>query len=107
MLAVLAALCHIAWAPSILDRERQGGFFVATIDGVLRKEDLLETLASVRPQIESLATPRGIAARRELETARRELEALAASWDGEGEPPASMVAWSLGFLANWLKSDSS
>ncbi|WP_437730878.1 hypothetical protein [Sorangium sp. So ce1335] len=106
VLAVLAALCHIACAPSILDRERQGGFFVATVDGVLRKEDLLETLASARPQIESLKTPRGIAAGRELEAARRELEALAASWDGEGEPPASMVAWSLSFLANRLKSGS-
>ncbi|XXY45775.1 hypothetical protein WME91_37815 [Sorangium sp. So ce269] len=107
-LTVLAALYHIALAPSNLDRETPGGVGVAiTTDGVLRKEELLEALAAVRPQIESLKTPRGIAARRELEAARRELEALAASWDGEGEPPASMVAWSSSFLAKWLRGDGS
>ncbi|WP_437952238.1 hypothetical protein WME98_17010 [Sorangium sp. So ce296] len=103
-LTVFAALGHIAWAPSNLERETRGGFAGAmTTDGVLRKEELLETLAAVRPQIGSLKTPRGIAARRELEAARSELEALAASWDGEGEPPSSMVAWSSSFLAKWPK----
>jgi hypothetical protein len=33
--------------------------------------------------------------------AKRELEALVASWDGEGEPPAAMVAWASRFLASW------
>ncbi|WP_441290717.1 hypothetical protein ACSRUE_09525 [Sorangium sp. KYC3313] len=55
---------------------------------------MLEELARMRPHDESPKTLRAMAA-------KRELEALVASWDGEGEPPASMLAWASSFLASW------
>ncbi|WP_437645272.1 hypothetical protein [Sorangium sp. So ce362] len=42
----------------------------------------------------------GIASTHELEAATHKLEAPVASWDGEGEPPAAMVAWASSFLAS-------
>ncbi|WP_434041575.1 MULTISPECIES: hypothetical protein [Sorangium] len=100
VLTVLAALYQIAWA---LMPEVQSGssYWVVTTDGILHKEEVTEALAKIRLLLESPKTPRGIAAKRELEAAARELEALIASWDGEGEPPAAMVAWASRFLATW------
>lgn len=83
--------------------ELQSGscYCVVETDGVLRKDELIDTLAKIRVLLEPPTTPWGIAAKREFEAATRELEALVASWDGEGEPPAAMVAWAWSFLASW------
>ncbi|XYH95638.1 hypothetical protein ACMHYB_48865 [Sorangium sp. So ce1128] len=100
VLKVLAALYNILWS---LMPEAQGAFFGGvTTDGVLHKEEILEAASQIRLLLESPKTPRGIASKRELEAAVREFEALVAAWDGEGEPPAAMVAWASSFLANWL-----
>ncbi|KYG10459.1 hypothetical protein BE21_11840 [Sorangium cellulosum] len=100
VLKVLAALYKILWS---LMPEVQGAFFGGvTTDGVLRKEEVLSVLAEIRALMDPPKTPRGIASKRELEAAIREIEALVARWDGEGEPPVSMVAWTSTFLANWL-----
>ncbi|WP_438005201.1 hypothetical protein WME89_41725 [Sorangium sp. So ce321] len=100
VLNVLAALYNILWS---LMPEAQGAFFGGvTTDGVLRKEEVLRVLAEIRVLMDPPKTARGIASKRELEAAMRELEALVAAWDGEGEPPASMVAWASSFLATWL-----
>ncbi|MGK3998161.1 hypothetical protein [Sorangium sp. So ce1024] len=97
VLTVLAALYQIAWT---LVPEVQSGssYWVVTTDGVLRKEEVAKALAKIHLLLQSPETPRGIAAKRELEAAARELAALVASWDGEGEPPAAMVAWASSFL---------
>ncbi|WP_434047584.1 MULTISPECIES: hypothetical protein [Sorangium] len=96
---VLAALYNILWS---LMPEAQGAFFGGvTTDGVLRREELLRVLAKIRVLMDPPKTPRGIASKRELEAAIREIDALVAGWDGEGEPPASMVAWASSFLASW------
>src|SRR5690349_4113705 len=50
-------------------------------------------LAWIRPLLEPPVTPRGIAAKVELEGAMREIEALVAAWDGSGAPPDAMVAF--------------
>jgi hypothetical protein len=100
VLTVLAATYRIAW--SLMPEVQSGSsYWVATTDGVLHKEEVTKALAKIRLLLESPKTPRGIAAKRELEAAARELEALIASWDGEGEPPAAMVAWASRFLATW------
>ncbi|WP_437606802.1 hypothetical protein WMF20_38555 [Sorangium sp. So ce834] len=100
VLKVLAALYKILWS---LMREAQGAFFGGvTTDGVLRKEEVLRVLAEIRGFMDPPKTPRGIASKRELEGAIRELEALVASWDGEGAPPSAMVAWAARFLDSWL-----
>ncbi|WP_437893333.1 hypothetical protein [Sorangium sp. So ce124] len=100
VLKVLAALYNILWS---LMPEARGVFFGGvTTDGVLRKEEILRVLAEIRVLMDPPKTPRGIASKRELEVAIREVEALVAGWDGEGEPPASMVAWASSFLASWL-----
>ncbi|AUX39934.1 hypothetical protein SOCE26_013290 [Sorangium cellulosum] len=101
VLTVLAALYQIAWA---LMPEVQSGssYWVMTTDGVLRKEEVLRVLAKIRVLMDPPKTPRGIASKRELEAAARELETLVASWDGEGDPPAAMVAWASRFLDSWL-----
>ncbi len=66
----------------------------ASTDGFLHKDKMLEELASMRPHDASPEALRAMAA-------KRELEALVDSWDGEGEPPAAMVAWATSFLASW------
>ncbi|AUX25511.1 uncharacterized protein SOCEGT47_060580 [Sorangium cellulosum] len=101
VLTVLAALCHIL---RTLMPEMQSGSCCCVVetDGVLRKEHLIEALAKIHVLLEPPITPCGIAAKRELEAATRELEALVAGWDGEGEPPVSMVAWASSFLASGL-----
>ncbi|WP_438032763.1 hypothetical protein [Sorangium sp. So ce204] len=100
VLNVLAALYNILWS---LMPEAQGAFFGGvTTDGVLRKEEVLRVLAKIRGLMDPPKTPRGVASKRELEAAIRELEALVASWDGEGAPPVAMVAWASSFLASWL-----
>jgi hypothetical protein len=105
VLTVLAALFHILW---VLERETQGSFYgVVETDGILRKEDVLEALAKIRLLLHSPVTPRGIAFRRELEAATRELEALIAGWDGDGAPSDAVVAWASSFLANWVVDDNS
>ncbi|WP_438032947.1 hypothetical protein [Sorangium sp. So ce204] len=100
VLTVLAALYQIAWA---LMPEVQSGssYWVMTTDGILRREEVLRVLEKIRGLMDPPKTPRGIASRRELEAAVREIEALVAGWDGEGEPPAAMVAWASSFLASW------
>ncbi|MGK3995518.1 hypothetical protein [Sorangium sp. So ce1024] len=99
VLKVLAALYNILWS---LMPEARGAFFGGvTTDGVLRKEEALRVLAKIRGLMDPPKAPRGIASKRELEAAIRELEALVGAWDGEGEPPASMVAWASRFLASW------
>ncbi|WP_433934183.1 hypothetical protein AB3662_06745 [Sorangium cellulosum] len=75
-------------------RQSFGLYWSASTDGFLHKDKMLEELARMRPHDESRKTLRAMAA-------KRELEALVASWDGEGEPPAAMVAWASSFLANW------
>ncbi|WP_433928262.1 hypothetical protein AB3662_33700 [Sorangium cellulosum] len=55
---------------------------------------MLEGLARMRPHDESPGTLRAM-------DAKREIEALVASWDGEREPPAAMVDWASRFLASW------
>ncbi|WP_433935280.1 hypothetical protein AB3662_11310 [Sorangium cellulosum] len=100
VLKVLAALYNILWS---LMPDTQGAFFGGvTTDGGLRKEEVSRVLAEIRGLMDPPKTPRGIASKRELEAAIRELEALVAGWDGEGEPPAAMVAWASSFLASWL-----
>jgi hypothetical protein len=99
VLTVLAALYHILLT---LIRERQGAFSVGmTTDGILHKEDALKILAGIRHFIELPVTPRGIAGRREIEAATREIEAMIAAWDGEGAPSDAMVAWASSLLARW------
>jgi hypothetical protein len=100
VLTVLAALYCILWS---LMPELQSGscYCVVKTDGVLLKGELIETLAKIRVLLEPPMTPWGIAAKREFEAATNALEALVASWDGEGEPPAAMVAWASSFLASW------
>ncbi|WP_437991947.1 hypothetical protein [Sorangium sp. So ce145] len=75
-------------------RQSFGLYWSASTDGFLHKDKMLEELARMRPHDESPKTLRAMAA-------KRELEALVASWDGEGEPPAAMVAWASSFLASW------
>ncbi|WP_437294788.1 hypothetical protein [Sorangium sp. So ce426] len=75
-------------------RQSVGVFASVSTDGFLHKDKMLEQLARMRPHDESPETLRAMAA-------KRELEALVASWDGDGEPPAAMVAWASSFLANW------
>ncbi|WP_437925418.1 hypothetical protein WMF37_41170 [Sorangium sp. So ce291] len=101
VLTVLAALYHILWT---LTPELQSGacYCVAKTDGVLRKEEVLRVLAKIRVLMDPPKTPRGIPSKRELEAAARELESLVASWEGEGAPPAAMVAWASRFLDSWL-----
>jgi hypothetical protein len=105
VLTVLAALYHILLT---LMPEAQGPlYWVLHTDGILHKEEVLKALAKIRSLLDPPVTPRGIAAKRELEAAARELEALIAAWDGEGEPPDAMVAWGQSFLANWVVEESS
>jgi hypothetical protein len=82
-------------------------YWVVTTDGVLYKDEVLNALAKIRVLIESPKTPRGIAFKRELEAATRDLEALITAWDGEGAPPSAMVAWASGFLASWVVDENS
>ncbi|WP_437290103.1 hypothetical protein [Sorangium sp. So ce406] len=76
------------------ERQSLAVFLSASTDGFLHKDKMLQELARMRPHDESPETLRAMAA-------KRELEALVASWDGEGEPPAAMVAWASSFLASW------
>ncbi|WP_437924627.1 hypothetical protein WMF37_37235 [Sorangium sp. So ce291] len=75
-------------------RQSYGVYWSASTDGFLHKDKMQEELARMRPHDESPKTLRAMAA-------KRELEALIAAWDGEGEPPAAMVAWASSFLASW------
>ncbi|MGK3986500.1 hypothetical protein WME99_25870 [Sorangium sp. So ce136] len=75
-------------------RQSVGFFASASTDGFLHKNEMQEELARMRPHDDSPETLRAMAA-------KRKLEALVASWDGEGEPPAAMVAWASSFLASW------
>lgn len=75
-------------------RQSVGVFASVSTDGFLHKDKMLEELARMRPHDESPETLRAMAA-------KRELEALVAAWDGEGDPPAGMVAWASSFLASW------
>ncbi|WP_437693255.1 hypothetical protein [Sorangium sp. So ce176] len=100
VLTVLAALYCIVW-PLMPEMQSGSCYRVVETDGVLRKDELLDGLAKIRVLLDPPMTPLGIAAKREFEAATRELEALVASWDGEGEPPAAMVAWASSFLASW------
>ncbi|WP_437877906.1 hypothetical protein [Sorangium sp. So ce513] len=100
VLTVLAALYCILW-PLMPELPRGSSYCVAQTDGFLRKDELIDALAKIRVLLDPPMTSWGIAAKRELDAATRELEALVASWDGEGEPPAAMVAWASSFLARW------
>ncbi|WP_437949833.1 hypothetical protein WME98_02755 [Sorangium sp. So ce296] len=109
VLTVLRAHHQIGWTlrwPAMVRRlpesERQSAavFLSASTDGFLHKDKMLEELARMRAHDESPATLRAMAA-------KRELEALVASWDGEGEPPTSMVAWASSFLDSWLVDSDS
>ncbi|WP_437912669.1 hypothetical protein WME73_37330 [Sorangium sp. So ce302] len=101
VLSVLAAIYHILWT-LMSDVQSGSSYRVVTTDGVLHREEVLAALAKIHLLLEAPKTARGVAFKRELEAAKRELEALVASWDGHGEPPASMVAWASSFLASWL-----
>ncbi|MDC0678271.1 hypothetical protein [Sorangium atrum] len=100
VLTVLTALYGILW-PLMPELQSGSCYCVVETDGVLRKDELTDKLAKIRVLLEPPKTSWGIAAKREFEAATRELEALVASWDGEGEPPAAMVAWAWSFLASW------
>ncbi|WP_438007376.1 hypothetical protein WME89_00775 [Sorangium sp. So ce321] len=109
VLTVLRAHHQIGWTlrwPAMVRRlpesERQSAavFLSASTDGFLHKDKMLEELARMRPHDESPETLRAMAA-------KREFEALVASWDGEGDPPASMVAWASSFLDSWLVDSDS
>ncbi|XXT21529.1 hypothetical protein WME94_08190 [Sorangium sp. So ce429] len=109
VLTVLRAHHQIGWTlrwPAMVRRlpesERQSAalFLSASTDGFLHKDKMLEELARMRPHDESPETLRAMAA-------KRELEALVASWDGQGEPPASMVAWASSLLDSWLVDSDS
>ncbi|MDC0678270.1 hypothetical protein [Sorangium atrum] len=76
------------------DRQSAAVFLSASTDGFLHKDKMLEELARMRSHDESPETLRAMAA-------KRELEALVTSWDGDGEPAAAMVAWASRFLASW------
>ncbi|AUX25506.1 uncharacterized protein SOCEGT47_060530 [Sorangium cellulosum] len=105
VLEVLASLYRILWTltPEVQEAQARGAFFGGvTTDGVLRKDEVMRVLAKIRVLMDPPKTPRGIASKRELEAAIRELEALVAGWDGEGEPPVSMVDWASSFLASGL-----
>jgi hypothetical protein len=91
VLTVLAALYHIGLI--LAGTEMQNAYLTASTDGRLRKEELQRALSGMRLLVETPMTLRAIAA-------ARELEALLASWDGEGAPPSAMVAWASSFLAN-------
>jgi hypothetical protein len=99
VVTVLAALFHIAWP--LIPKTRGAVYGMVSTDGVLHKEEVLGALAWIRPLIESPVTPRGIAAKGELEGATRKLEALIAAWDGNGAPSDAMLAWASSFLASW------
>ncbi|WP_437477217.1 hypothetical protein WME75_27835 [Sorangium sp. So ce1014] len=100
VLTVLTALYCILW-PLMPELQSGSCYCVVETDGVLRKDELIDTLAKIRVLLEPPMTPWGIAAKREFEAATREIEALVASWDGDGEPPAAMIAWAMSFLASW------
>ncbi|AUX39384.1 hypothetical protein SOCE26_007750 [Sorangium cellulosum] len=109
VLTVLWAHYHIGLAlrwPAMLlklpkaDRQSAAVFHSASTDGFLHKDKIQEELARMRPHDHSPETLRAMAA-------KRELEALVEAWDGEGEPPASMVAWASSFLASWDVGESS
>ncbi|WP_437620413.1 hypothetical protein [Sorangium sp. So ce1151] len=101
VLTVLAALYELLW--TLMPELQSGSYYcVVTTDGVLRKEEVLRVLAKVRVLMDPPKTARGIAAKREIEAAASEFEALVASWEGEGAPPAAMVAWASSFLDSWL-----
>ncbi|KYF81265.1 hypothetical protein BE11_39140 [Sorangium cellulosum] len=76
------------------ERQSLAVFLSASTDGFLHKDKMVQELARMRPHDESPETLRAMAA-------KRKFEALVASWDGEGEPPAAMVAWASSFLASW------
>ena len=99
-LATLTVLAALYRTFLFLSGHRKG-YCVVTIDGILRKEVGLNILAGIRRLIESPVAPCGIAAKGKLEGALRELEELLAAWDGNGAPPATMVAWASSFLARW------
>ncbi|CAN96295.1 hypothetical protein predicted by Glimmer/Critica [Sorangium cellulosum So ce56] len=100
VLTVLAALYCILW-PLMPKLQSGSCYYVVKTDGFLRKDELIDALAKIRVLLDPPMTRWGVSARREFEAAARELEALVASWDGEGEPPAAMVAWAWSFLASW------
>ena len=105
VLKVLAALYNILWGltPEVQEARSRGAFYGGlTTDGGLHQEEVLSVLAKIRVLMDPPKTPRGVASKRELEAAIRELEALVASWDGEGDPPPAMVAWASRFLDSWL-----
>jgi hypothetical protein len=80
------------------DRQSLAVFWSASTDGFLHKDKMLEEFPRMLPHDDSPTTLRALAA-------KRELEALVASWDGEGEPLA-VVAWASSFLASWEGSES-
>ncbi|WP_437935138.1 hypothetical protein [Sorangium sp. So ce341] len=103
VLTVLRALYHIGMVldlPRIIQeipepyRQSYGVYSSASTDGFLHKNKMQKELARMRPHDESPKTLRAMAA-------KRELEALVAAWDGEGEPPAAMVAWASSFVTSW------
>ncbi len=96
-LTVLAALYH----SFLFLSGRRKGYCVVSVDGMLRKELGLQTLAEIRRLIESPETPCSMAAKGKLEGAMGELEALVAAWDGNGAPSDAMVAWASSLLASW------
>lgn len=97
VVTVLAALWRLALA--ILPEMQGPRYWVVSTDGVLHKEEVLKHLAKLRPFVEAPVTPWGIAAKREIEAATRELLALIEAWDGQGAPPDAMVAWASSLLA--------
>lgn len=99
VVTVLAALWRLALA--VLPEMQGPRYWAVGTDGVLHKEEIRKHLAKLRPFVEAPVTPQGIAAKREIEVATRELEPLIAAWDGQGAPPNAVVAWASSLLATW------
>jgi hypothetical protein len=86
----------------ILEREMGRSFYgVVSTDGILHKDRVLEALAEIRKILVLASAPRLIAARGEIEAAMREIEEVIAAWDGDGAPPAAVVAWASRWLDRW------
>jgi hypothetical protein len=96
MLTVSMAISKLVLTLMVEAQLHQGkGFAISCVgdtDGVLHKENLLKSFAMARLILEPLVTPRGVSAMREFEEATGEFQALIEAWDGQGAPPAAVVA---------------
>jgi hypothetical protein len=98
VLTVLAAFHLMAW--QWIGAGLGSGFYAAMTDGVLRKDDLLQS-------IERLHTMDASNVQSEFVAALREFETLIVAWNGEGGPSETLIAWATSFLARFGNDESS